>query len=68
MNFARIFVGKFGKLCDGRLSCRRSVPPCIGLVKKQSGTLRLRLCVRRYADTPSFAWCTLNCYTGRKKS
>jgi len=49
MNFARIFMGKLGKLCDGRLSCRRSVPPCIGLVKKQSGTLRLRLCVRRHA-------------------
>jgi len=34
-------------LSDGRLSCRRSVPLCIDLMKKQSETLRLH---RRVAD------------------
>jgi hypothetical protein len=35
---------------DGALV--RSVPLCFDLVKMQSGTLRLHLRVRRYADTP----------------
>jgi len=48
----RFSCGEFCKLFNGRLSCRRSVPLCINLTKKQSGTLRLHLCVRRSADTP----------------
>jgi hypothetical protein len=35
---------------NGRLSCRLSVPHCIDIIKKQSGTLRLH---RRYADIKS---------------
>jgi hypothetical protein len=38
-----------GGCVDGKSSYRRSVPLCIDLMKKQSGTLRLH---RRHADTP----------------
>jgi hypothetical protein len=45
-------------------SCRRSVSFCIDLMKKQSGTLRLHLRVRRYADTSSFAVAALQLAAG----